>query len=184
MKPKNPQKEDSEQRQERDFFQTPFYATDLIIPYLPTGTIWECAAGNGRIAKRLPGLVIQSDIENSATINYRANFLTWLPQFEFGAIVTNPPFSLKRKFWERCMYFEVPFALLLPVDFCGWILREMINDENKWLIPTRRIDYITPTGRLGDKSHAQYHSGWFCHGLKLPKQITIVELTLKMKENI
>ncbi len=185
QKPKHSQKEDSENRQERDFFQTPNYAIDLIIPYIPVGIIWEPAAGNGKIARRLSQQVVQSDIENSDTIHYRANFLTWdNPTFHFDSIVTNPPFSLKRKFWERCLFFNVPFALLLPVDFCGWILREMMMEENQWLIPTRRIDYITPTGRQGESSHAQYHSGWFCHGMDLPKQITVVELTNEMKENI
>jgi hypothetical protein len=128
---------------------------------------------------------MQSDIELSDCIQYRADFLTWSnPPFLFSAIITNPPFSLKRKFWERCLIHKVPFALLLPVDFCGWIVRAMMDDKAQWLIPTRRIDYITPTGKQGADSKAQYHSGWFCYGLNLPKQITPYELTNEMKENI
>ncbi len=181
-KPKRQQPEKQEERQERDFFQTPNYATDLIIPYLPS-KIWECAAGNGKMADRIEKTgrtVYRSDIETGQ------NFLTIdnPDAIFFDAIVTNPPFSLKRKFWEKCLFHKVQFALLLPVDFCGWILREMQDNSNQWLIPTRRIDYITPTGKKGKSSSAQYHSGWFCHNMKLPKQITVVELTIEMKENI
>ena len=184
-KPKKNQPETPSNLQERDFFQTPNYATDLIIPYLPDGIVWECASGKGKIANRLNRQVVKSDIENVESIDYRANFLTWdKPSFHFDLIVTNPPFSLKRKFYGKCRSHNVPFALLIPVDFCGWILRSMMDERAQWLIPTRRIDYITPTGRQGNESTAQYHSGWFCYGLNLPKQITIVELTNEMKENI
>jgi hypothetical protein len=177
-KPKRTQPETPKELQERDFFQTPNYATDLIIPYLPAGVIWECASGNGKIANRLARDVIQTDIQSGF------NFLADKQESRFDLIVTNPPFSLKRKFFEKCLSYNVPFALLLPVDFCGWILRAMMDDRSQWLIPTRRIDYITPTGRQGADSTAQYHSGWFCYGLNLPKQITIVELTNEMKENV
>lgn len=179
MKPKKNQKQDSTARQERDFFQTPNYATDLLIPYLPIGSIWSPACGEGKIASRFTDRkILQTDIVTGF------NFLKDDPDFQFDIILENPPFSLKRKFFEKCISYNVPFALLLPVDFCGWILREMMSDSNQWLIPTRRIDYITPTGRQGGASHAQYHSGWFCHGMNLPKQITVVELTNEMKENI
>lgn len=177
MKPKKMQAERPNERQERDFFQTPNYATDMIIPYLPKGIIWECAAGNGKMANRLGTSTIQTDIKTGT------NFLT-MTVSGFDLIVTNPPFSLKRKFYERCLFFNVPFALLLPVDFCGWIVRAMMDDKAQWLIPTRRIDYITPTGKQGAESKAQYHSGWFCYGLNLPKQITPYELTNEMKLNI
>jgi len=102
-KPKHTQKQDSENRQERDFFQTPSYATDLIIPYIPEGNVWECAAGNGRLAFRIPNPTIQTDIENSVTIQYRANFLTWdNPPFSFNSIVTNPHVLRSRQ--SQCAY--------------------------------------------------------------------------------
>lgn len=180
-KPKKTQKQQPDKRQERDFFETPNYATDLIFPFLPKGVVWECANGNGKIASRLEyhGFdCIRTDIETGQ------NFLIYLPDKKFDCIVTNPPFSIKQKFWERAKSLCVPFAFLLPVDFCGWILREMMDENNQWLIPTRRIGFITPTGRSGKESNPQFHSGWFCHNLYLPKQINVVELTSKMKENV
>lgn len=179
-KPKNPQKENSSEGQERDFFQTPNYATDLLLPYVPKGALWSPAAGEGKISNRFQDgrPIFQTDIVTGF------NFLEDVPKFHFDLIVENPPFSLKRKFYERCIYYNVPFALLLPVDFCGWILRAMKDDGVEWLIPTRRIDYITPTGKSGSASSAQYHSGWLTKGFNLPKQITVVELSNQEKANV
>lgn len=175
MKPKRPQAENSKEAQQRDLFQTPDYATDLIVPYL-RGVIWECAAGQGYMQRRLShhGLdVITTDIQDGF------DFLSDVQTNPFDMTVTNPPFSLKRKFYQRCKELGKPFALLIPADFCGWILRAMRSDGAQWLMPTRRINYITPTGKSGKDSSSQFHSGWLCFGLNLPQQITIVELELE-----
>lgn len=174
-------------QQPRDFFQTPNYATDLIIPFLPKIKIWECASGNGMILKRLWHQEFDAfgtDIIGSVEGHRPVNFLEDDMDISFNAIVTNPPYSLKKEFYNKCLSYKVPFALLVPLDFCGWILRAMKTDKIQWLVPTRRIDFITPTGRLGKHSSSQYHSGWLTFGLNLPEQITIIELSIKDKENI
>jgi hypothetical protein len=181
-KPKTNQPKTPNKLQERDFFQTPNYGTDLLIPFIkPNWTIWECACGNGKIVSRLQdcGLsVFGTDLQRGQS------FFDYEPQLQFDAIVTNVPFSLKREFYNKALEYDVPFAFLMPVDFCGWILRAMQDEKAQWVVPTRRIDYITPTGKQGKDSNAQYHSGWFCYGLNLPKQITVIELTKAMKENV
>src|SRR5687767_14434166 len=118
-KPKTPQKEDLVGLSGRDQFQTPNYATDILIPYLKhmkifspnSFRIWECAAGLGKIVNRLgdKGLdVFGTDLQTGT------NFLTAESPEWFECIVTNPPFSLKRKFYERALGYGVPFALLIP----------------------------------------------------------------------
>jgi len=138
-KPKKPQKENAGERQERDFFQTPNYATDLLLPHVPKGALWSPAAGDGKIGARFTDRpVFQTDIVTGF------NFLADVPDFHFDLIVENPPFSLKRKFYEKCRSYKVPFALLLPIDLCGWLLNAINEDGCQWLVPTRRIDYLTP----------------------------------------
>jgi hypothetical protein len=178
MKPKNPQPKDSKSAQVRDLFYTPNYATDLIVPFLH-GKLWECAAGEGHMVRRLRyrGFdVVGTELRDGF------NFLEHKPNFEFDMIITNPPFSLKEEFYDRCMSYGKPFALLVPVDVCQWNLRAVNNDGAQWLIPTRRIDYITPTGRSGKKSNAQFHSGYLTVGLNLPDKLTVVELELGIKQ--
>jgi hypothetical protein len=183
-KPKRSQPETPDKQQERDLFGTPAYAVDLLLPYLMGGTtIWEPATGHAHLANRLRRndgdmlYVIETDIQTGV------NFLNDIPAHHYDYVITNPPYSLKRKFYERCRELNKPFALLIPADFCGWTLRAM-QEGAQWIIPTRRIDYITPTGKSGVDSKAQFHSGWLTYRLNLPMQINIVELTNKMKENI
>ena len=149
-KTKTPQKENLENVHGRDLFMTPKYATELLFPFLsevvPMSpfkkfTIWECAAGQMKMSK-----VLETKFEVISTdLSYKTpfNFLTDTPNFEFSCIITNPPFSLKKKFFDRCCELGVPFALLIPADYSGWIIEGVKNGAEK-IIPTRRIDYITP----------------------------------------
>lgn len=146
-KPKTPQKENLQEVDGRDTFQTPDYATELIIPYLSrlmsVNTIWECAAGLGKMAKRLEYdgfTVVSTDLayENST------NFLTDKILGSFDAITTNPPFSLKRKFFMRCVEYDKPFALLIPADYSSWLIEAVDKYGCEKIVPSRRIDYITP----------------------------------------
>jgi hypothetical protein len=146
-KPKMNQKETLDSVQIRDCFQTPNYGTKLIVPFIErlvgkkkNFTIWECASGLGKMAKVLTESgfnVISTDLETGF------NFLTDKPDFDFDCIITNTPFSLKRKFYMKGLEYNVPFAYLLPADYCGWIIDAIKNGAEK-IIPTRRIDYITP----------------------------------------
>lgn len=176
-----PQKENPQIIDGRDLFQTPNYATELLIPFIPNHVklVWECAAGRGKIVNRLEKegyTVIGTDLQE----NIEFNFLSYTPSFDFDCIVTNPPFSLKRKFFIRCLEFNVPFALLIPADYSGWIIKA-VQDGAEKIIPTRRIDYITPTNK---DSHSQFHSLWLTWGFNIGQSETFVELTNEMKRNI
>lgn len=166
----------------RDMFGTPAYAVRLLLPFLkPFKQIWECAAGEGRIAKVLREArhrTLETDILRGF------DFLKDIMSFPFDCIVTNPPFSLKKKFYLKCMDYGVPFALLVPADYSIWVIEAVNKFGCEKIIPTRRIDYITPNGKSGAESHAQFHSLWLTKGLGLGRTETYVELTKKMKEEI
>lgn len=153
-KPKVNQPETPKEIQERDLFMTPNYATDLLIPFLnKRWQIWECAAGNGKIVNRLESnnfTVFGSELQ-TPTEYQNINFLLDKPihqlitygESEQFCIITNPPYSLKGKFYKKCLEYKVPFALLIPADYSGWIINAIQNGAEK-IIPSRRIDYITP----------------------------------------
>lgn len=183
--------------QGRDCFQTPNYAVDLLVPFIPKNTTmaWECAAGQLKIVHRLLEVthldVIASDIRPYRNIRVH-NFLT-APSNSYPGeleienenvvIITNPPFSLKRKFYSKCREYGVPFALLIPADYSGWIIEACWHDGAEKIIPTRRIDYITPTGLSGDTGHsADFHSMWLTWGFGLGRTETYVELTNEEKK--
>ncbi len=136
--------------QSRDNFQTPNYAIDLLIPYIPRDVqwVWEPACGEGKIANRLLKNkfgVFSSDILPSNDVRQHFDFLSSYNGGLAHCIITNPPFSLKRKFFAKCLEYGVPFALLIPADYSGWIIDAIRNGAEK-LIPSRRVDYITPSG--------------------------------------
>ena len=189
MKPKEQQKEDAEVASGRDTFQTPNYAIDLLIPFIPERIekIWECAVGEWKIGDRLieSGYsVFGTDIRLLDTRSREHNFLlsSFIFMYPNSMIITNPPFSIKRQFYEKCLEYNLPFALLIPADYSGWIIEAIQNGAEK-IIPTRRIDYITPTGLQGKKSASAFHSMWLTRGLNLGKSETFVELTNEEKRS-
>lgn len=191
IKPRKPQKETPLEKQGRDFFQTPNYATELLIPFIPKTIkqVWEPACGEKKIVNVLKShgyLVIGSDIAGD---NNLWNFLSTddLSSMMFkdeSAIITNPPYSLKIKFYKRCVEYGVPFALLISGDYSQWNIKAVMDGCEK-IIPTKRIDYITPSGLSGATGNTSYfHSYWLTKGFGLGRSETIVELTKKMKDNI
>ena len=96
-----------------DFYATPDNVTEALLLFLglPQSTvIWECAAGQGhmaRVLERHGHSVIATDLET--------DFLTCSPRGDM--MVTNPPFSLAGEFIKRAIQNHMPFALLLKSQY-------------------------------------------------------------------
>src|SRR3990172_4194434 len=123
-KPKKNQPQTPDEAQGRDLFQTPNYAVDLLVPFIPKNItrVWDCAAGNRKITNQLSFvheyLEFSTDIREAEQVDI-FNFLSDVSEYPLPpntAIITNPPYSLKRKFYEKCLGYKVPFALLIPFD--------------------------------------------------------------------
>jgi len=187
-KPKNPQSENPEESQGRDFFQTPNYALYMLLPFIPKKIerVWDCATGKGKIVDYFNVNTDYTSFGTDINEDYIFNFITDVMSTigRTTAIITNPPYSLKRKFYQRCMEYHVPFALLIPADYCLWLIDAIRIDRCEKIIPDRRIDYITPTGRSGETSSSYFHSMWLTWGFGLGQTETFVELTNDMKKNI
>jgi len=48
-------------------------------------------------------------------IDYGQDFFAYEPE-AWDVIISNPPYTNKRRYWERCLALDKPFALLLPVN--------------------------------------------------------------------
>ena len=161
-------------RQSADDFQTPPEALEPLYPYLKKEwVIWEPATGKGNLAKALrewrdwPHGVIESDIL------FSQDFLTWQPKREhWDCIITNPPFSLKQQFLERCYALGKPFALLLPLTTFETAKRQKLFRENgvEVIFFPKRINFETPNKVA--HSSAWFATAWFTHGLKIGKELT------------
>lgn len=180
----------------RDLFQTPRYATELLIPFLSKDNfIWECAAGDGAIARVLieKGFaVIGSDINHLLPFDFLLDdrIAQWKDFPDNFIIVTNPPFSRKKQFYERCLELKKPFALLVPADYSMWMIDAVRNKGCVKIIPTRRIDYITPSGKDANVgATADFHSLWLTRWIVndddfYPRTECFVDLSLEDKKRI
>jgi hypothetical protein len=194
IKNRLPQKGTLDKSQPRDLFRTPRYGTDIILPYIPKHItqIWECAAGECYISEYLNELgydVISTDIRGDELegVDYH-NFLTDEIPSEVDlskcAILTNPPYSLKRKFFNKCVEHNMPFALLLSSDYCQWTIDAIRKDGCEKVVPYRRINFITPTFKSEKTgSTAYFHTLWMTRYFNIGKTETFVELTKKQREN-
>ena len=193
IKQRLPQKGTLDKAQPRDKFFTPNYATELLIPFIPKSVriIWECAAGERKISNVLENNnynVLSSDIDGSLVVS-KLNFLTDKCSLNCEskevAIITNPPYSLKRQFFNKCIELNATFALLISGDYSLWTIDAIRKCGCEKVIPDHRINYITPTGLSEATGHSSYfHSYWLTRYFGLGKSETFVELTKEMRENI
>jgi hypothetical protein len=173
MKPKINRAGDPSESKDFDRCQTPAYALDPLLPYLRPGwTVWECAAGAGRLSRALTPHVRQ--VVDSDILDGR-NFFDWQPP-HFDAIVTNPPYSIKFAWLERCYTLGKPFALLVPVETIGAQKGQRLMERHgaELLLLAKRVNFEMPN--KGDDGSAQFPVLWLCWQL-LPAPIIYGRIT-------
>lgn len=165
MKPKINRAGDTSESQGYDRCQTPPYALDPLLPYLKQfEDIWEPASGSGNIVNVLE---LAGHAVTGSDILHGRNFFDWQPD-RFDAIVTNPPYSCKFLWLERCYELGKPFALLVPVETIGAqaAQRQMERHGAELLLLNRRVNFEMPNrgleGADGWKSSAQFPVLWLC----------------------
>lgn len=174
MKPKMNYAGNAYVPQGMDACQTPAYAIDPILPYLQEGwTIWEPACGEGLLEGALYDsgfYVIPTDILTGQ------NFFKYEPE-NWDCLVTNPPFSIKYQWLERCYKLGKPFALLLPVETLGAkaAQEQFIQYGLEVIFLNRRVNFKMPKKGF-DGSAAQFPVAWFTSGLNIGKQITFAKI--------
>ncbi len=80
--------------------------------------LWECAAGQGHIAKRLEYhgyKVVSTDLHDRGYGEAGIDFLLAERRGDF--ILTNPPFSASQAFIDHALRLGVPFAFLLKSQY-------------------------------------------------------------------
>lgn len=95
-----------------DEYKTPDYAVYPIVKYIPIDKVIWCPFDKNdsefvKIFRSFGYKVICSHID------YGQDFYEYEPAEEWDVIVSNPPFSKKRKIFERALSFNKPFALLM-----------------------------------------------------------------------
>jgi hypothetical protein len=173
MKPKVNRAGDLYEPRGFDACQTPGYAIDPLLPHLPvTWIVWEPAQGERGLVEAFYDAsrpVIGSDILDGQ------NFFDFEPD-RWDCIVTNPPYSIKYQWLERCYQLGKPFALLLPVETLGARRAQalFIAHGVQIILLDKRINFKMPN--IGwEGSSAQFPVAWFTWGLDLETQIVFAQ---------
>lgn len=157
-----------------DACQTPPYAIDPLLPYLNTDwTIWEPAQGERLLVEAFYDSGF-ANVEGSDLLTDQ-NFFEYQPS-QWDCLVTNPPFSLKYKWLERCYELGKPFALLVPVETLGAKTAQELMQHYGFeiLLLNRRVAFKMPN--KGWDSHPQFPVLWLCWQL-LPDKVLFGEIT-------
>lgn len=153
---------------------TPAYAVRPILEYIPEGKIVWCPFDkeNSEFVKLISRQndVVYSHIDNGQ------DFFKYEPD-EWDLIVSNPPFSNKRKFFERALSFNKPFALIMTnVWLNDSAPKVLFKDKDLQLLMfDKRISFIEPNKK--QQSKITFSSSYYCWNF-LPKQIVMKTLNM------
>jgi hypothetical protein len=138
---------------------------DPLLPFItPASIVWECASGKNKLVRRLTEAghwVIHTDILTGT------NFLTDDAPFIYDLVVTNPPFTLKNEFLQRCYSLDKPFALLMPINALDTCKRQCLYKQHglEILMLPSQVTFHNTVGKA-----ARFVCAWFCRGI-LPQQL-------------
>lgn len=117
------QRDSGYERKAFDFYRTPEWVTEALIPFIPSNVrgIREPAAGDGvmvNVLSRAGFKTYASDIAPHIGLDKCQDFFAYTRiSGAFGSIVTNPPYSCAMEFIEHAL------RLTRPDDFVAMLLR-------------------------------------------------------------
>ena len=156
------------------------YGVEPILEYIPKDAIVWCPFDTEesefvkQISKQNP--IVYSHIK------YGQDFFTYEPD-SWDIIVSNPPFTNKRKFFERALSFNKPFALIMTNTWLNDSApKQLFKDRDLQLLMfDKRMRFNNPDGRPNDL--ITFSSSYYCWNF-LPKQIIMKELNIPKKPKV
>ena len=153
---------------------TPAYGVEPILEYIPKDAVVWCPFDT--IDSEFVKQISKQNEVVFTHIQYGQDFLTYEPD-NWDVIVSNPPFTNKRKFFERALSFNKPFALIMTNTWLNDSApKQLFKDKDLQLLMfDKRMKFISPDGRPNDK--ITFSSSYYCWNF-LPKQIIMKELNV------
>ena len=154
---------------------TPAYGVEPILEYIPTGaTVWcPFDKESSEFVKQISrtNKVVHSHIDTGQ------DFFLYEPD-DWDMIISNPPFTNKRKYFERALSFGKPFALIMTNTWLNDSApKQLFKYKNLQLLMfDKRMKFGSADGRENNK--ITFSSSYYCWDF-LPKQIIMKELVTK-----
>lgn len=155
---------------------TPKYGVEPILKYIPKNWVVWCPFDKedswfARLIKENGNKVIYSHID------YGQNFYEYEPKEHWDCIISNPPFTNKRKIFERALSFNKPFALIMSNTWLNDSApKQLFKDKDLQLLMFDKRMKFENNGAVQNK--ITFSSSYYCWNF-LPKQIIMEELKIK-----
>lgn len=155
-----------------DECKTPAYGVKPIIKYLPKNKVIWCPFDK-EDSEFVQQLLSQGFTVVFSHIDNGQDFYTYEPD-EWDIIVSNPPFTNKRKIFERALSFNKPFALLMSNTWLNDSAPKQLfaNKQLQLLMFEERMKF-TNNGVIQNK--ITFSSSYYCYNL-LPRDIIMEKL--------
>ena len=159
---------------------TPDYAVKPILEYIPKDAVVWCPFDTIESE-----FVIQISATNKVVRSHiwdGQDFFEYEPP-KWDVIISNPPFTNKRKYFERALGFNKPFALIMTNTWLNDSAPKQLfkNKDLQLLMFDKRMKFISLDGR--DNSKITFSSSYYCWNF-LPKQIIMKELDMKTSASL
>jgi len=109
-------------------------------------------------------------------IDYNQDFFKYEPD-NWDIIISNPPFTNKRKYFERALSFGKPFALIMTNTWLNDSApKKLFKDVDLQLLMfDKRMEFKRMSGEYAKQ--ITFSSSYYCYNF-LPKQIVIKQLNI------
>lgn len=157
---------------DNDECYTPRYVVEAILPFIPKEKIIWCPFDRDDSEFTM---VLKENGYNviNTHIDYGQDYYKYEPD-KWDIMVSNPPFTAKRKIFERALSFGKPFMLLMSNTWLNDSAPKVLfKDKDLQLLMFRnRIKFLN-NGIVNNK--ITFSSSFYCWDL-LPKQIVMINL--------
>jgi len=145
-----------------DDYETPLSAWQSLAPFLPTDKVlWEAFYASGASGEHLRslGFTVVHEDEDFFQVN------------RGDIVVSNPPFSQKKKVLERLHALNKPFVLLLPASVLGTRMLSDLFPDIQVIVPKGRISFV----KNGEQTKGVWFATFFyCWKMNLAKDLVFL----------
>ena len=148
---------------------TPSYAVQPILQYIPKDAVVWCPFDT--VDSQYVKLISKQNVVCYSHLDSGQDFFEYEPD-HWDVMVSNPPFTNKRAFFQRALDLGKPFALLMANTWLNDRAPMQLFEERglQLLLLDRRTEFVQPDGGVSGK--ITFSSSYFCCDF-LPRDIII-----------
>ncbi len=150
-----------------DEYNTSREMWESIAQFIPKDkTIWEAFLLNNHTSKSMDYLTeLGFDVVGSPELDFFTSNLG-------DIIVSNPPYSIKTRIFQRLSELDKPFIMILPVStITKQFVKKLHREKLQIIVPDKRMQFLKGTEQL---KRCYFDTMYLCYKMKLEKDITFI----------